>query len=268
MKSQQELEILHLHIQDMLAGYVDNELDDQECKLIEAHLVGCEACANDVARQQLLHQNLSAIPHQQMTSDQQLQLDHVLNQAMSTEQQQTRSPATFLSKAWSWIGVDRGMPLTAATGWGVAVILGLVMVFSGNQQTTTRAIPMVEDAVAEYQHIAHSPLSRTDGADMASPPLSWSKSRMLSSWSTHISGKPAQVYAVRSDSAVLLQLKVGDQVFYNNPKVRAAVGKVGYYETLEQGLKVVAMPLQEGGLLLVGPPDSMPLPKKLLLKTF
>jgi len=67
---------------------------------------------------------------------------------------------------------------------------------------------------------------------------------------------------------MLLQVKVGEQVFYNNPRVRSEIGRMGRFETQEQGLKVVAMPLEEGGLLLVGPPDSIPSADSLSLKTF
>ncbi len=267
MESKQKLEALHLQIQDMLAGYVDDELDEREACLVEAHLAGCEACARDVVRQQMLHEKLGAIPHEQMAPAQKSRLDNVLEKALQKNGARHAALAALRRRAGHWFRFveDRWM---AAGGWSLAVFLAVIMVFNASWRHPDGGIPMVEDVVAEYQHIAVSPLPNAEPVATAQPPASWPRARVLASWRTRISGKPAQAYAVRSDNKVLLQVKVGEQVFYNNPKVRKAVADAGRYEVLEQGLKVVALPLDHGGLLLVGPPEGMPDAGTMSLKSF
>ena len=101
----------------------------------------------------------------------------------------------------------------------------------------------------------------------SAPPADWPRAKVLAVWKTRISGKPARAYAVRADDAVLLQVRVDDRVFYNNPRVRQAVEDQGHFETRDHSLKVVALPLSEGGVLIVGPADRMP-PVRLSVKKF
>ena len=267
MESKQKLEALHLQIQDMLAGYVDDELDERETSLVEAHLAGCEACASDVARQQMLHEKLGAIPHEQMSPTQNNRLDNVLEKALHKNRARPAALGALHRTARRWCGAVEHRWL-AAGGWILAVFLAVIMVFDASWRRPAGSIPMVEDVVAEYQHIAASSLPDGEPVATAQPPASWPRARVLASWRTHISGKPARAYAVRNDNKVLLQVKVGEQVFYNNPKVRKAVADAGRYEVLEQGLKVVALPLEHGGLLLVGPPEGIPDAGNLSLKSF
>ncbi len=257
--SREQRESLHLQLQDMLAGYVDQELDEQEQVQVEAHLAGCDACYQDVARQQQLQQQLGQIPGTILSPQQHARFDKTLAAASAPIGHAFTD--RFDWKRWQ---LPRGLKgtnktLIAATGgWSLALLLLVVMFFPSLKTTGHAHIPMVEDALAEYAQVAHRNLPISQNGARHNPPTLWPDAKILASWKTTIGGAPADAFALRSGQHILLQFRVGDDVFFNSPKVRAAIASKGNYQTREKTLKVLALPLQEGGILVVGPGDSMP----------
>jgi len=264
-KSTPQWEALHLQIQDLLAGYVDQELDVRERALVEAHLAGCPACRQDVARQQLLHRHLGQLPGIPLSLEQHQRLDRALAEAPpSAVAPPSRRPRWRPHWLLDWLGSPRGELLAASSGWGLAFLLLAVMLWPGGQRSGHPHIPMVQDVLAEYAQVTHSRLPKSPGRAVAAPPAIWPRARLLASWKTTIGGAAAQAFALRSGNSILLQFRVSDDVFFNNPKVRTAIASKGKYETREESLKVLALPLDEGGLLMVGPERSMPASNQLL----
>lgn len=92
----------HENLQDMLAGYIDNELADEQIMLVEAHLIGCEACRNDLGRQQALSQRLESIPSSRISSLANQKIDKALENA-ALENVPSRQQPLWLSSSLSFI---------------------------------------------------------------------------------------------------------------------------------------------------------------------
>ena len=260
IKAPEELEKLHLRIQDMLAGYADEELDGQDKMLVEAHLAGCESCRKDVMRQQVLHRQLGSIPVPQLTAQQRARFDKALKEvALASE-----NSGAFFPSAWKhllkpkWLENRNKTFWVATAGWSLVVLLLVMTVFSGMKDGTNGSIPMIQDVVKEYRQLARTSLPQETPVQGTALPVSWPNAKVLATWTTKVGGAPANAFAVRSGDQILLQFEVEDRVFFNNPVVRNAVAAKGSYETRDNNVQVLALPLQRGGILLVGPAGSLP----------
>lgn len=116
-----EWQELHTSLQDLLAGYADNELEDDEVLIVEAHLAGCKLCRDDLARQVALNQHLSAMPLARMTVSLHEKLDRITGQPRSTDTQKqkpgiTISPGRWLERQWLKLTFSAG-------GWATALAL-------------------------------------------------------------------------------------------------------------------------------------------------
>lgn len=270
VKPGDQLEKLHLQIQDMLAGYVDDELNAQDKALVEAHLAGCDACTADVARQHLLHEKLGATPAVHLSAHQHRNLDNALDDEMFL----SNTVKTGNQTSWK-MRISESLPgrltkshVAAISGWSLAILLLVFMMYPGQFRSSHVSIPMIQDVITEYQRVAQIQLPGTDSGDKLSAPVDWPQAKAVASWKTVIGGESAEVFAIRNANSIVLQVRVSDRVFFNNPTVRKALTVNGKYETRENDLKIVAMPLQHGGLLMVGPHSSFPSLKSISLKTF
>ncbi len=267
VKSDDQLEKLHLQIQDMLAGYADDELDAQDKTLIEAHLAGCDACAADITRQHLLHEKLGTIPTAHLSAHQHRHLDNALASDMFSGKTNKRTPwKTRISELLA--GRLTKSHVAAISGWSLAILLLAFMMYPGHFRSSHISIPMIQDVITEYQRVAQNQLPGTDSGTKPTAPIDWPQAKVVASWKTLIGGESAEVFAIRNANSIMLQVRVSDRVFFNNPVVRKALTVNGKYETRENDLKVVAMPLQHGGLLIVGPHSSFPSLKSISSKTF
>jgi len=259
-------EALHVRLQCLLAGYVDDELSPQEQAIVEAHLVSCDACRNDVARQQALVQRLNAIPNVRMSAQLHKQVDEALSNADTAK----RFPANW-RRLWprpanlNWL--TQSNSFIGASGWATALILAIVLVVPPLMPLENRNIPMVQDALAEYNNIDYSTLPAPEQLSTVKLPANWPNAHLLATWKTEIGGAAAQAYAVRSGRHIVFQYRIDEAVFFRNPDVRQAVADNGNYRTQSNATIVLALPLQNAGLLVVGPADIVPSPEQLTLES-
>jgi len=253
---------LHIQLQDLLAGYVDNMLDEQEKALIEAHMAGCEACRMDVSRQQLLSQRLNELPVTRMSSQLHQRLDQVL-----TESPAPAGRAESVRRYWhkisrfEWLQKIYNPALITASGWGVAMMLLSVLLLPGLKSVSSNDVPMVQEVLAEYRHFSATTLPVSDQVVTQSPPVTWPDSRVLAQWKTSIGGSPAEGFAVRNGDKIVFQFRISEAVFFHNPDVRLAVANTGNYQIKSRDLNVLALPLKEAGLLIVAPTTGCLHPK-------
>jgi len=263
----ERLHELHIQLQDLLAGYADDMLDEIEKDRVEAHLAGCEACRLDVVRQKLLNQRLSDMPLTRMSTELHQRLDQVITDEASASIEYARQVQKFSFKnaIFNGLGIFKKPMFAITSGWGVALLLLVVMLLPSLKMLAGSQVPMVHDVLAEYRHFSHIKLPLSDDASELTSPASWPNSRVISRWKTKIGGASADAFAVRNGDSVVFQFRVNEKVFFNNPKVRDAILNKGLYQESEENLKVMAMPLKDGGLLIVGPYNKLPNPKKLKL---
>jgi len=254
---------LHENLQDMLAGYIDNELENEQIMLVEAHLIGCEACRNDLGRQQALSQRLESIPSSRISSLANQKIDKALEDA-ALENVLSRQQPLWLSSSLSFI--KRRLPnlsltsILGVSGWGVAMLLAVIIFSPQFKVHTTSTIPMIQDALTEYYEMEGKALPVTDTHNIGTvkPPLTWPNTQLLATWATRIAGAPAQVFALRSGHNIIFQYQINAAVFFRNPVVRKAISKKGSYAMRDNKTDVLAFPLTNSGVLVVGAADSLP----------
>jgi len=258
---------LHEHLQDLLAGYVDQELNSEQAAMVEAHLAGCEACRNDLARQQLLSARLKTLPPPRLSA----RFNQTLDQALADDVPPGKS--IHRRRLWPLAAsalngfqqVNRPV-LPGASGWIVALVLVVVMLGQFRVPTDNTPIPMVRDVVMEYREMNDRPIPVSAENAATKPPVSWPNSHLLATWETKIGGAPARAFAVRSGKDIVFQYRINESVFFRNPAVRQAVHESGNYRTRTWNTDVIAVPLTNAGLLIVGPADSLPAPEQLRFK--
>jgi anti-sigma factor RsiW len=259
---------LHSQLQDSLAGYADNSLDAQQNAIIEAHLAGCEACRADVVRQQSLSRRLQHVAAPRISAQLHQRLDDALAEA---------APGSGrMQRFWQgWRGLMNPKRLqevcspafAAVSGWGVAMMLAVVMLTPRLLPVTSSEVPMIEDVLAQYRHITRTALPVSGERSTVTLPATWPNAQLLASWETTVGGAPAQAYAVRRGDSVLLQFRIDEAVFFRNPEVRHAVERSGNYRFNAENTGVLAVPIKQAGLILVGPGDAMPSSGQLAFKS-
>lgn len=260
---------LHENLQDLLAGYIDNELEDGQIMLVEAHVLGCEACRNDLGRQQALSQRLEPTPSSRMSNKVHQKIDKALEDTVLENVSSWIKPLWFSS---ALLYIKRSLPnvsLTSAlgvSGWSVALLLGLIIVTPQFNIDNSSGIPMIQDALTEYYEMEGKSLPVTDTHNDGSltAPLSWPNARLLSTWATRIAGSPAQVFALRSGHNIIFQYQISEAVFFRNSDVRSAISSKGSYAMQDNKTAVLALPLTNSGVLVVGATDSLPKAEKII----
>lgn len=258
---------LHSQLQDMLAGYADDELDNEQVLLVEAHLVGCELCRNDLSRQQILTQRLEVMSSPRLGAQAHCHIDQSLN-GTSTSYQQIRQylSSSFMSlvdKTKTHLSLSKTI---SASGWGLAFVLAVIIFMPTVTQEKNSQIPMIADALAEY-HELEDKVFPTSNIKSNKAPINWPNAHLLATWKTKVAGESAQVYALRSGRNIVFQYHVNESVFFRNPVVRQAIAKSGNYKTQANKMDVIAMPLTNAGILIVGPEDSLPAPEKMIIES-
>ncbi len=255
---------LHIRLQDLLAGYVDDELGHQEKLIIEAHLAGCEACRSDVAHQQLIIQRLNKLPLEHLSPEAQQKIDNTLSDALlpSDEIKHQNQPISIFI---NWLQHLFYPAFITASGWSVALLLIIVLLFPSLTPENSHNVPMVADVLAEYLHLDKTSLPVSNSQAKAFLPASWPNAHLLSTWNTTIGGEPAKAFAMRNGDKIIVQYRISEAVFFRNPDVRQAVAERGRYLSKNNDIQVLAMPLKDAGLLVVGPADWVPSPEKIIL---
>jgi len=266
MEDDNQWQALHIQLQCLLAGYVDDELNSQEKAIVEAHLAGCDACRNDVARQQALIQRLNKVSDVRMPA----QLHKQVNDALSDADTAGRFPANW-RRLWSRLaelnGLTPGNSFVSAGGWATALVLAIVLVVPPLLPVGDSNIPMVQDVLAEYNNIDYTTLPAPEQLSTVKLPANWPNAHLLATWKTEIGGAAAQAFAVRSGQHIVFQYRIDEAVFFRNPDVRQAVANNGNYRTQTNATEVLALPLKNAGLLMVGPADIVPSPEQLTLES-
>lgn len=257
---------LHGYLQDMLAGYADKELNDEQVRLVEAHLVGCEACQNDLARQQLMNQRFEAI----MSSRMSVNGHNKIDKKLSIEAAAKNKPGSIVIKQLIiYLSVFRkqffSLLMIASTGWALSLMLLVMLLVPALNQTEKEEIPMIHDALNLYYDLESKSLPVVKHNKETTPPINWPDSHLVSSWDTRVAGAPAKAYAIRSGHNIILQYHIGEAVFFRNPIVRQSIASSGNYKVSNNNIDILALPLTNSGVIVIGPQNSLPDPKKIII---
>ncbi|MGV2873819.1 zf-HC2 domain-containing protein [Colwellia sp. E150_009] len=256
-------EKLHVELQDLLAGYLDDELTEQEVLLIEAHLVGCQDCRDDLERQRSLAHHVNKMPIEKLTIDifEKIQQDVLIEH--NTKRNESTVSISLISKIKKYIVSFFHLyysknKLIMVSGWLVTAMLLIYLPFNtlNKIDQPISSIPMIDDALEQYYLLQNQDIPTTlIDIDI---PAKWENSSKLASWSTEIGGLPAQAFAVRYKNQIILQYKIDQIVFFRNAKVRKSIAKNGWYQELNTLADILLLPQGDSGLIIVGPKNFLP----------
>lgn len=260
---------LHEHLQDLLAGYADDELDDAQMKLMDAHLAGCELCRNDLARQKIITERLEVIASPRLSNKANDDIDKSLASSSTTTGLIQNFLKDFFVSSMSNIKGSVSLPkVMGISGWGLATVLAIMIFMPTVTQDQNSQIPMISDALAEYHEHEDKILPISTNIDQNNKaPVSWPNAQLLAAWKTMVAGQTAEVYALRSGRNIVFQYHVNESVFFRNPLVRHAISKSGSYKIQVDTVDIMAMPLTSAGVLLVGPENSLPSPETMMFES-
>ncbi len=261
---------LHGQIQNLLAGYVDDVLEHEQNVMVEAHLAGCKACRDDVARQQALCQRLDMMQNVQIPESFHNNVDEFMSEAIHPTSQLHQYRGDILYSLRRQVDSIIELSFSRFSGWLVASILTVVIMTPSLMLSPKTQIPMINDVIAEYRQIGATdlPASRlpTDQLN-AIVPAQWPHARVLSSWNTEVGGAPAKAFAVRSGHNILFLYHIPEAVMFRNPKVRQAIANTGSFHSQTKNMEVLALPIENAGLLVVGPNNALPSAEEIHLRT-
>lgn len=291
-------EAQHAAVEELLSAYADDELEPEQARQVDAHLMACALCRRQLelstavdarlAREPLvpaspaLRARVLAASRAQPTGARAGPDEASPVAELAVPSTSTLHPDTAHSlRQGRWSAWERR---TAWSGWLVAA--GLAGVLLGGALRTpppapdalavgTMAadpqppIPMVAAAAADFRFAVQRALpGRVDDLDavratVAFPvtPLSAPDLELLGAWTTTIRGEPAAALAYRWRDRVLVQYVVPEHLFALQPEVQRAVAASGAYTATAGAEGVVAWPGARSGSLLVGAAD----PTELLL---
>tara|TARA_R110001583_G_scaffold40126_2_gene128475 strand:+ start:114 stop:719 length:606 start_codon:yes stop_codon:yes gene_type:complete len=183
-------------------------------------------------------------------------LDNALSVAPDYSEQAPSTTSRFNLRQWL-TGLYRPA-VVGAGGWAVALVLAGVLWLPDVGVMSHDHIPMVSDALADYQKMALTDLPALENTADSSAPAKLAGGRLLATWRTTVGGEPAEAFAMRRGNSLVIQYRISEHVLFRNPDVRQAMATMGGYRTRENQLEVLAIPIKEAGLLVVGPANAMP----------
>lgn len=259
-------EARHQVLIELLGAYADRELPPETSSQIEAHLVGCARCRNELAVHQAVRLRLGVTPP--VAAPPALR-DRIVSAIAAT-------PVPDLDRApahpdrlplWKRLPV-RLATAVAVLALAVAVAVNVSRTDSGRAPAPDVArlgvaptsVPLLNDALIDYRRVTAGDLpGRSRDLDLvrgavAFPidPLRVNGVRLLAAWTTDLGGEAAAVLAYRWNDRIVLQYLVPESRFFRHPSIRAAItgNHVIVARANAQGL--VAWPTQEAGAILIG----------------
>lgn len=261
---------MHAELQDLLAGYADNELNAEQLLRVEAHLSGCVECRNDLARQQILATHIETLPAENLSNIAQQRILQALSESKEVNHQAEKAwySLTYWQVLLNSLTANGKIKsrLITSSGWFVAATFLVMLlppaimkhqtIIKPQAQAIITKIPMINDVLLQYQRIQQQNLPQLHPEITRS--VHWQGGKVLASWATDVGGAPAQAFAIRYNNQVILQVEIDQQVFFRNADVRQAVAKSGLYRSTNNNTEVLVIPTTEAGIIIVGPVNKLP----------
>jgi len=252
----------HQRLATLLGAFADGELPAETVSQVDAHLLGCQRCRNEVQMHRSLRMRLEREP---LPAASTALRDRILAGIAAAPAPQWESYTTATPsdepaprRRWSrtkllWIG------FTVATV--AAVVFGLVSRTPSAHETrvTAASIPVMASALADYRRVMHGDLPGR-GRDLAAirqsvsfpvQPLEAPGLSLLAAWTTNLNGEPAAVLAYRIDDHVMLQYVVSELQLYRSADVRNAFAGQRILAAHDGDQSVVVWPETSAGSVLI-----------------
>jgi len=257
-------EARHQVLIELLGAYADRELPPETASQIDAHLVGCARCRNELAVHQAVRMRLGVAPPVAASPALRERIAAAIAAAPVPAAEKTAArDSTIWRRHPALLAVIMAV-LTVVAAIGIRAWRSDVDVTPppnvARLSVPAASVPLLNDALVDYRRVTAGDLpGRSRDLDLvrgAVPfpidPLRVNGVRLLAAWTTDLGGEAAAVLAYRWNDRIVLQYLVPESRFFRHPAVRAAVtgNRLLVANANAQGL--VAWPTQEAGAILIG----------------
>ncbi|MDA3920119.1 MAG: zf-HC2 domain-containing protein [Salinisphaera sp.] len=241
------------HPDDLLSGYIDDELTADQRATVDEHLTVCQRCRRELSMQRSIRDRLAAQPLERASTALRNRIKSQLELDSGNTVSHPRRLWRQKQRALGW------------AGWAIAACLALALVLNINYGSVSRpqAIPMVASALADYHYqLSAGELPVANSTSIAAlqrkvrfrvTPIPSLRKNLIAAWPTHIRGEPAAALAYLFHNRVIVQYLVSEGLFFRQPAVRNAVADKGRYSATVGKDGVVAWPGKDAGSVLIGP---------------
>jgi anti-sigma factor RsiW len=254
----------HQRLATLLGAFADGELPAETTSQIDAHLLGCARCRNEVQVHRALRTRLEREP---LPAASTALRDRIIAgvAAAPTPQWETLAPlaqstnaATPANTRWS---KRRATWAIVAVFCALFVAIGLLERGRSTNDTRVEAanVPLMSSALADYRRVMQGDLPGR-GRDLAAirqsvsfpvQPLDAPGVSLLAAWTTTLNGEPAAVLAYRTDDHVMLQYIVSELDLYRSAELRNAFAAKRILAAHDGQQSVVVWPEVSAGSVLV-----------------
>lgn len=240
----------HERLIELMSAYLDGEVVPEQVPMLEAHLLGCERCRQELSLQRGVRARLERQEMERAPVALRERIKARLADDIKTHPR--RRSQHWRVKAPTW------------AGWALAACLALVLgLYLGLWRNPgPQPIPMIAAALADYHHQLAGELPATDAVSLEKLerslpfpviPIAHLRSHLIAAWSPRIRGEPAAALAYRLNGRVIVQYVVSEGLFFRQPRLRDAIAAHGLYVASAGQDSVVAWPGADNGSLLIGP---------------
>jgi anti-sigma factor RsiW len=251
---------------ELLGAYADRELPPETTSQLDAHLVGCVRCRNELAVHQAVRLRLGVTPP--VAAPPSLR-ERIAVAVASTPVVAPPDVAVRELRRPAW-ATRRFLSMVGAAVLTLAVAVGLTVMNRGADtpavpnvtelSVAPTSVPLLNDALADYRQVTAGDLpGRARDLDLVRgavsfpiEPLRVAGVRLLAAWTTDLGGEPAAVLAYRWSDRMVLQYIVPESRFFRHPAVRAAVTGNHVLIAAANAQGIVAWPTREAGAILIG----------------
>lgn len=253
----------HQRLATLLGAFADGELPAETASQIDAHLLGCQRCRNEVQVHRAIRVRLEREP---LPSAPVALRDRIIASVAATPAPEWESlAATAPAEVRRWV-VPSPWRSPQARWLALAVIAIVFVVFrivertnGGESRVSVASVPLMSAALADYRRVMQGDLPGR-GRDLAAirqsvsfpvQPLEASGLSLLAAWTTSLNGEPAAVLAYRIDDRVMLQYVVSELDLYRSADLRNAFAGKRILAAHDGQQSVVVWPETSAGSVLI-----------------
>jgi anti-sigma factor RsiW len=257
----------HQRLATLLGAFADGELPAETVSQIDAHLLGCRRCRQEVQVHRAIRGRLEREP---LPAASMALRDRIVASIAAAPAPQWESVAATVPAV-----ADASTTATPPAAWHrtnapwlliavLAVVVALVGIFErntneGEARVQVSAVPLMSAALADYRRVMQGDLPGR-GRDLAAirqsvsfpvQPLEAPGLSLLAAWTTSLNGEPAAVLAYRTDDHVMLQYVVSELQLYRPADLRNAFAGKRILAAHDGQQSVVVWPETSAGSVLI-----------------
>jgi anti-sigma factor RsiW len=257
----------HQRLATLMAAFADGELPAETVSQIDAHLLGCHRCRNEVQVHRALRARLEREP---LPAASTAMRDRIVARIAATPMPASQwESVAGTAPSTEAVSTQRAPWRSIKARWITLVVIAAVLVGGGlfvrtikrggDTTVNVASVPLMSTALADYRRVMQGDLPGR-GRDLAAirqsvsfpvQPLEAPGVSLLAAWTTSLNGEPAVVLAYRTDDHVMLQYIVSELQLYRPAELRNAFAGKRILAAHDGQQSVVVWPETSAGSVLI-----------------